>query len=99
MKDGEVGRAGGFAPRPPGFSALVPSWVWTGGNEWGSLPTDLGPGVGAQVASLRSPVLRPGHGEVYSYPAQAARARARILFHRPCKVVMELNSGKATGTR
>src|SRR5271157_903658 len=31
MKDGEVGRTGGFAPRPPGFSALVPRWVGAGG--------------------------------------------------------------------
>ncbi len=28
---GEVGRAGGFAPRPPGFSAWVPRWVGSGG--------------------------------------------------------------------
>jgi len=69
------------------------------GSEWGSLPTDLGPEVGAQVASLRSPILRSGHGEVYSQSAQLAKARARILFHWPCRVVMELNSGKGMGTR
>ncbi len=30
---------------------------------------------------------------------QAAKAISRILFHLPCTVVMEPNSGKGTGTR
>ena len=35
------------------------------GSEVNSLPTNLGPRVGAQVASLRCPILRPGHRKVY----------------------------------
>jgi DNA replication protein DnaC len=35
------------------------------GSEVRSLPINPGPGVGAQVASLRCPILRPGHREVY----------------------------------
>jgi hypothetical protein len=58
-----------------------------------------GPGVGAQLASQRRPILCPGHWEVYCHPAEVARATARILFYRLCKVVMEHNSGKGTGTR
>ena len=54
------GGDGGF-----GFIALVPRWILKWGSEWDSLPTHLGPGVGAQVASLRSPILRPGRWEVY----------------------------------
>jgi hypothetical protein len=38
-------------------------------------------------------------GEERSLAAQAARASSRILPHWPCRVVMELNSGKGTGTR
>lgn len=82
-----------------GFIALVPRWILKWGSEWSSLPTHLGPGVGAQVASLRSPILRPGRLEVYCNAAQLANACSRILFHFPCSVMTELSSGKGTGTR
>ena len=88
---------GDSVPKPLGFSAFPPEWLFSLGRL--APPRHSGRWVGARVASLRSPILRPGHGEVYSPPAQAARARARILFHWPCKVVTELTSGKETGTR
>jgi hypothetical protein len=34
------------------------------GSEVYSLPINPGPGVGARVASLRCPILRPGHPRV-----------------------------------
>jgi hypothetical protein len=54
----------GLAPRPPGFIALLPGLIWTAGASWTSPPINPGPGVGAQVASLRCPILRPGHRRV-----------------------------------
>ena len=92
-------RAGGFAPRPPGLIALVPRWVWAGGaSEARSRP------IPAPESALRSHPCgalssAPATGKFTPTLAQAARARARILFHWPCKVVRELNSGKGTGTR
>jgi len=82
-----------------GFIALVPRWILKWGSEWSSLPTHLGPGVGAQVASLRSPILRPGQLKFTSMLIQLARACWRILFHFPCRVVMEPSWGKGAGTR
>jgi len=52
------------------------------------------------VARLASWLPRTESGEkAASGASQAARAGSRILPHRPCRVVMELNSGKGTGTR
>ena len=53
----------GFAPDPRIYRFLAridPDR----GSEVRSLPTNPGPGVGAQVASLRGPILRPGHSGV-----------------------------------
>ena len=80
-----------------GFIALVPRWILKWGSEWSSLPTHLGPEVGAQVASLRSPILRPDQWKFTARAAQLASACWRILFHFPCRVVTELSSGRGTG--
>ena len=48
-------------PRIYGFPARI-DLDW--GSEVRSLPINPGPGVGAQVASLRCPILRPGRPEV-----------------------------------
>ncbi len=89
----------GLCPQTPRIYRMGAKIGLDWGSEWNSLPTNLGPGVGAQVASLRSPILRPGHCEVYYNRGQAARASSRILFHLPCKVATESNSGKGMGTR
>ena len=54
---------GASPPRPPGFIAFLPGWWGTAGAKF-SRPLHPGPEVGAQVASLRSPILRPGHQKV-----------------------------------
>ncbi len=51
---------------------------------------------GYERASTLVTSNRPGHGEVYFNPDQAASASCKILFHLPCRLVMELNSGKGT---
>jgi hypothetical protein len=43
-----------------GFIALVPRLICTGGASWSRSPINPGPGDGAQDASLRCPILRPG---------------------------------------
>src|SRR6516162_10225796 len=59
-----------------------------------------GPLTGARPFRLASWLPRTESGEkAASGASQAARASSRILPHRPCRVVMELNSGKGTGTR
>jgi hypothetical protein len=48
-----------------GFIALVPGLIRTEGSKCESPPVNTSPRVGARVASLRSPILRPGQYEVY----------------------------------
>ena len=58
---------GTLSPKPPGFSAILPSHVAIQNqNTNGEKPclspaTGLAPEVGAQVASLRCLTLRSGH--------------------------------------
>jgi len=54
----------GLCPQTPRIYRFAAKIGLDWGSELSSLPTNLGPGVGAQVASLRSPILRPGHGRV-----------------------------------
>jgi hypothetical protein len=54
---------GASPPRPPGFIAFLPGWQGTAGARF-PRPLHPGPEVGAQVASLRCPILRPGHQKV-----------------------------------
>ena len=89
----------GLCPQTPRIYRVDAETGLGGGSELSRSPTSPGPGVGAQVASLRCPILRPGHSAVYSNCRQAARAGAGILFHSPCQVMREATSGKATGTR
>ena len=101
MVDGEAvkRKSWGLCPQTPRIYRLGAKIGLDWGSELHSLPTNLGPGVGAQVASLRSPILRPGQWKFTARLAQLARACSRILFHFPCRVVMELSSGKGTGAR
>jgi hypothetical protein len=49
---------GGFAPATPGFNAFLPPLV--GIRRRARLASSgSGPGIGARVASLRCPILRP----------------------------------------
>jgi len=53
----------GFAPDPRIYRFLAEIDLdW--GSEVRSLPINPGPGVGARVASLRGPILRPGRPRV-----------------------------------
>jgi hypothetical protein len=101
MVGGQVrgGDNGGLCPQTPRIYRFAAKIGLDWGSEFNSLPTNLGPGVGARVASLRCPTLRPGHSAVYSNCRQAARGSSRILVHRPCKAATESNSAKGTGTR
>jgi hypothetical protein len=54
----------GLCPQTPRIYRLAAKIGLDWGSELDSLPTNLGPGVGAQVASLRCPILRPGHRRV-----------------------------------
>ena len=49
---------GDAVPKPLGFTAFPPEWLF----YWGRLapPRHSGPGSAARVASLRCPILRPG---------------------------------------
>jgi hypothetical protein len=49
---------GGFAPATPGFSAFLPPLAELG-RRAPPASSGLGPGIGARVASLRCPILRP----------------------------------------
>ena len=49
---------GDSVPKPLGFTALSPEWHFTLGRL--APPRHSGRWVGAQVASLRCPILRPG---------------------------------------
>ena len=55
---------GDSVPKPLGFNAFVPSHAREEKNRWGRglrpAPAWSSPGVGAQVASLRCPILRSG---------------------------------------
>jgi len=60
--------AGGSAPRPPGFCAILPPRVLStaGAADLRSGPGDrgTGPAVGARVASLHCPILRCGQHQI-----------------------------------
>ena len=68
---------GGFAPRPPGFSALVPGWMWTGERERlapeSSRPRSRRSG---RIPAEPYPPLRPRL--VYSHGLQAASSEDLI---------------------
>ena len=55
--------SGGFAPKTPRIYRFLARMAGNSGSE---IPRPLHPGpeVGAQVASLRCPILRPGHQKV-----------------------------------
>jgi len=49
---------GDAVPKPLGFTAFPPEWLFSLGRL--APPRHSGPWVGARVASLRCPILRPG---------------------------------------
>jgi hypothetical protein len=49
---------GDSVPKPLGFTAFPPEWLFSLGRL--TPPRHSGRWVGARVASLRSPILRPG---------------------------------------
>jgi hypothetical protein len=49
---------GDAVPKPLGFTAFPPEWLFYLGRL--APPRHSGPWVGARVASLRCPILRPG---------------------------------------
>jgi hypothetical protein len=53
---------GDSVPKPLGFSALPPEWLFSLGRL--APPRHSGRWVGARVASLRSPILRPGKASI-----------------------------------
>jgi len=53
---------GDSVPKPLGFSALPPEWLLSLGRL--APPRRSGRWVGARVASLRSPILRPGKSSI-----------------------------------
>jgi len=50
---------GALPPSPRDFAALPPEWLWKGDGA-GPSPRHSGRWIGAQVASLRCLILRPG---------------------------------------
>ncbi len=53
---------GDSVPKPLGFSAFPPEWLLSLGRL--APPRHSGRWVGARVASLRSPILRPGKASI-----------------------------------
>ncbi len=53
---------GDSVPKPLGFSAFPPEWLFSLGRL--APPRHSGRWVGARVASLRSPILRPGKASI-----------------------------------
>ncbi len=51
----------GLRPQAPRIYRFPARMDLDGGSERCPLPIHPGPGVGARVASLRRPILRPGH--------------------------------------
>jgi hypothetical protein len=53
---------GDSVPKPLGFTAFPPEWLFSLGRL--TPPRHSGRWVGARVASLRSPILRPGEASI-----------------------------------
>ena len=53
---------GDSVPKPLGFSAIPPEWLLSLGRL--TPPRHSGRWVGARVASLRGPILRPGKASI-----------------------------------
>jgi len=53
---------GDSVPKPLGFTAFPPEWLFSLGRL--APPRHSGRWVGARVASLRSPILRPGEASI-----------------------------------
>jgi len=53
---------GDSVPKPLGFSAFPPEWLFSLGRL--APPRHSGRWVGARVASLRCPILRPGKASI-----------------------------------
>jgi hypothetical protein len=63
---------GDSVPKPLGFTALPPEWLFFLGRL--APPRHSGRWVGARVASLRSPILRPGEVSI-------SRFARRMMTH------------------
>jgi hypothetical protein len=66
---------GDSVPKPLGFSAFPPEWLFRFlGRQ--TPPRHSGRWIGARVASLRRPILRPGERQYTSqHPREKARPR------------------------
>ena len=100
-REGRTGRAPLSVPSQLSGRAGAPvkgfaSPVLLRGREWTRLH---GPLTGARPFRWHNLATNRKRGKAEPRESQAARASSRILFHWPCSVVMELNSGKGTGTR
>jgi len=72
---------GGFSPATPGFIAFLPPLAEPR-KRAKPASSGLGPGIGARVASLRCPILRP----VSISLRQRRRRRSRNLLRNALRV-------------
>jgi len=64
---GELEQPGGFAPRPPGFIALVPGLIGTAGASDARSPSILAPGSALRLPPGRALFSAPAGGEFTSF--------------------------------
>ena len=68
---------GDSVPKPLGFTALPPEWLFSLGRL--APPRHSGRRVGARVASLRSPILRPGEASINRVGRRMMTQRKKLL--------------------
>jgi hypothetical protein len=68
---------GDSVPKPLGFTAFPPEWLFALGRL--APPRHSGRWVGARVASLRSPILRPGEASINRVARQRTTQLKTIL--------------------
>ena len=73
----ESEQLGALPPDPQDLSLSCQNLVWVGGASPSRSRPNPGPWVGAQVASLRCPILRPGHPQYTPKRADAHRRGSR----------------------
>jgi hypothetical protein len=70
---------GGSVPKTRGFCAFPPEWLFSLGRL--APPRHSGRWVGARVASLRCPILRPGKASINHIGLHSERS----LQKNPCR--------------